>query len=178
MSLKHAMLGFIKMMPVSGYDLKRMFDSSVQYYWSATHSQIYQTLDRMLKDKLVTREIVRQDDHPNKKIYHITEAGKQELHAWLSAPKDLPVIRHQLLIQLAWADELADDRIISLLETYAAKIRERLSLYVSREQRTQLDYARSARERYLWEKILENGIMTYRRELEWVQGVIAGLGGS
>jgi len=175
MSLKHAILGFLKLMPMSGYDLKHMFDSSVQYYWSATHSQIYQTLEKMLKDNLVTQEIVHQVEHPNKKIYRVTEAGEKELHDWLSTPQDLPVMRHKLLVQMAWADELTNDEIISLLETYAARVRERLDLYHSEEQKTQLEYARSDRERFLWRMILENGIATYERELEWLQRVIEGL---
>ena len=160
---------------MSGYDLKHMFDSSVQYYWTATHSQIYQTLEKMLKDNLVTQEIIHQVEHPNKKIYHITESGKKELHDWLLTPQELPVMRHKLLIQMAWADELANDEIISLLQAYKDRIRQRLDLYNSGEQQAQLGYSRSSRERFLWRMILENGIMTYEQELDWVQRLIEGL---
>jgi PadR family transcriptional regulator AphA len=73
MSLKYAILGFIDMVPLSGYDLKKMFDASVNYYWPATHSQIYRTLDRMLQDGLVTQEVVHQEDHPDKKVYSIAD---------------------------------------------------------------------------------------------------------
>jgi PadR family transcriptional regulator AphA len=32
MSLKHAILGFINYRPLSGYDLKKIFDGSVRYF--------------------------------------------------------------------------------------------------------------------------------------------------
>lgn len=175
MSLKHSILGFLKMTPLSGYDLKHVFDSSVQYYWSATQSQIYQTLDRMLKEGLVTQEIVHQVDHPNKKIYHITGEGEKELHHWLLRPQELPVLRHKLLVQMAWADELDNSEIISLLENYEKKLIKRLNLYQSEEQQSQLEYARSDRERFIWMMILENGISYFKQELDWVRKLIEGL---
>ena len=176
MSLKHAILGFLDMTPLSGYDLKKMFDASVNFYWPATHSQIYRTLNRMLEDGLVTQEIVHQEDYPDKKIYHVTDEGRRKLRDWLVTPgEELPTVRHRLLVQLAWADRLENEEIITLLETYADKLRRRLELYHSQDQRSQLGYARTERERYLWQLILDNGIGTYERELEWAEGAIVGL---
>jgi DNA-binding PadR family transcriptional regulator len=175
MSLKHAILGFLDMMPLSGYDLKKMFDSAVKYYWSATHSQIYRTLSQLADDGLVQVEIVQQIDHPNKKIYHITEEGKQELHKWLVIPQELPIIRHKLLIQLSWADRLEDEQILILLEDYAQKVRKRLELYRSKNQLLVLEHARTERERYLWQMTLENGILMYECELAWVTRAIEGI---
>jgi len=178
MSLKYAILGFIDMVPLSGYDLKKMFDASVNYYWPATHSQIYRTLDRMLQDGLVTQEVVHQEDHPDKKVYSIADRGRAELRDWLVTPAEkLPTIRHQLLVQLAWADRLENEQIVMLLDSYAEKLRTRLDLYHSEAQQSQLDRARSERERYLWQLILDNGIGLYERELEWAERAIAGLRG-
>ena len=100
MSLIYAMLGFIDMMPLSGYDLKKMFDSSINNYWTATHAHIYRTLVQMEKDKLIEIELVIQSNAPNKKIYHITGRGKDELEKWVKTNPDLPPIRHKLLVQL------------------------------------------------------------------------------
>ena len=47
MSLDHAILGFLALEPMSGYDLKRVFDQSVQHFWPATQSQIYRSLGKM-----------------------------------------------------------------------------------------------------------------------------------
>lgn len=175
MSLKHALLGFLDLMPLSGYDLSKMFDDSVNFYWPATHSQIYRTLKQLLEDGMVTREIVEQSIHPDKKVYSITERGREELRRWVASPLDLPTVRHGLLVQLAFASRLDDEEIIHLLAAYAAKLRERLDLYHSNGQQAQLEYARSAKERLLWGLILENGIRTYECELQWAEEAIRDL---
>ena len=38
MSLKHAILGFLSFAPLTGYDLKKAFDRSVQHFWPANQS--------------------------------------------------------------------------------------------------------------------------------------------
>ena len=86
MSLKHAILGFLNMRPFSGYDLWKVFGKSVNNYWSATHTQVYRTLAELAKDKMVDTEMVRQQSSPNKKIYHITYRGREELVKWLKPP--------------------------------------------------------------------------------------------
>ena len=35
MSLKHAILGFLSLQPMTGYDLKKAFDQSVRHFWPA-----------------------------------------------------------------------------------------------------------------------------------------------
>ena len=75
MSLKYALLGIIdtRGRPSSGYDIKKAFDSSMQFYWNATYTQIYSTLSRMHEDGLLSMEVISQETHPNKKVYQITD---------------------------------------------------------------------------------------------------------
>jgi len=175
MSLKYAILGFLDLFPLSGYDLTKMFDDSIMFYWPATHSQIYRTLKELHKSELVTREIIEQSENPDKKVYSITEKGKETLKEWVSAPLDLPTLRHGLLVQLAFASRLEDLQIIALLEAFAEKLRERLALYHSDELKEQLSYSRTKRESFLWGLILENGIQTYECELRWAEAAIQDL---
>ena len=175
MSLRYAMLGFIDMMPLTGYDLKKLFNSSVKYYWTATHSQIYRTLDEMKKSRLIREEYIPQADLPDKKLYHITEKGKLALHQWAAQPADIPPVRHALLVQLSWADRLNTDEIAGLLREYAEKLKDRLALYADESQHRFIAMARTPREQYLWEAVLQNGIHAYRAELQWTEETIRGL---
>ena len=169
MSLKHVMLGFLEMYPLTGYDLKKMFDSSVKYFWTATHSQIYRTLNEMEKEELVEVEFVQQVDLPNKKILHITDKGKHELNSWLLTDLDIPPVRHKLLVQLTWADRLSDEEIINKLELYGEKLKERLKVYKSESHNIIMkDNAHTDREYLLWKLTLQNGIDSYESELKWI----------
>lgn len=40
MPLKHTILWLLNMRAFSGYELWKMFDGSVNNYWSATHTQV------------------------------------------------------------------------------------------------------------------------------------------
>ena len=84
MSLQHGILGFLSYGTMSGYDLSKAFSSSVRFFWHAQNSQIYSVLEKLEKQQLVTHETVIQTDRPNKKLYTITPAGRQEFLRWLS----------------------------------------------------------------------------------------------
>ena len=175
MSLKHAILGFLDMMPLSGYDLKKMFDSTVKFFWSATHTQIYRTLNEMSDEKLVHREIVQQTAHPNKKLYHISPEGREELERWLQEPADIPPVRHKLLVKITLAERLDTKKIIALLTDYSEKLEERLLLYRRKNVGINEEYARSKREKFLWDAVLDNGIKAYHCELQWAKRTAEGL---
>ena len=175
MSLKYAMLGFIDMMPLSGYDLKKMFDSSINNYWTATHAQIYRTLVQMEKDNLIEIELVIQSNAPNKKIYHITDRGRDDLEKWVKTNPELPPIRHKLLVQLSWSDRLTNQEIIGLLEHYCLEIEKKLGTYQSDSTSRNISYGRTKRERFLWDAILENGKLAYKAELHWAKKTINSL---
>ena len=72
MSLEHAILGFLNYGPYSGYDLKKIFDISVQHFWPADQSQIYRTLSRLEDREWVDMDVIEQDDRPDRKEYRIT----------------------------------------------------------------------------------------------------------
>ena len=174
MSLKHAILGYLTVQPLSGYDLKKVFDHALGYFWSATHSQIYRTLDRLVRDGEATQEVVIQRDRPNKKLYQPTEAGWDELRRWLAEPHGLPTLRHPLLVQLAFAELLDDDQVVALLEDYGARLAERIGRYRDPAHHQHIYLARTPRERFLWWSTLDNGIATLEAELCWVERTIDG----
>lgn len=84
MSLAHGILGFLNYGNMSGYDLAKAFDSSIQFFWHAQNSQIYLVLENLEKKGFVTHERIVQADKPNKKLYSITASGKKEFIRWLT----------------------------------------------------------------------------------------------
>jgi DNA-binding PadR family transcriptional regulator len=123
MSLEYAMLGFLKFTPLSGYDMKKMFDASVKHFWSADQSQIYRTLARLTNDELICSETIIQDSRPNSKVYHITEKGKEEFNKWITSSITPVEPRISWLIQVFFGGGLSDEEFINLMEGLASKIR-------------------------------------------------------
>ena len=111
MSLEHAILGFLNYRQFSGYDLKKIFDTSVSHFWPADQSQIYRTLAKLSEYGWASVERVEQEKKPDRKEYLITEEGQKELAAWLLAPQTFGDHRSPQLIQVFFAGQLTDEQI-------------------------------------------------------------------
>ena len=86
-TLTHELLGFIAERPeISGYDIMKVFELSMSYYWHALPGQIYPTLEHMVQTGLVTKRDVIQTDRPNKRLFTITLAGERKMLNWLQSP--------------------------------------------------------------------------------------------
>jgi PadR family transcriptional regulator AphA len=174
LSLKHAILGFLNMKPFSGYDLWKLFNGSVNNYWSATHTQIYKALSELAEEKMVEVEVIQQESSPNKKVYHLVGLGKEELITWLKTPLELAPVRDRFLVQFSFSGVLDDKDIIHNIESYIEKIEEKLNNLRSGHYTDYLKFARSKREKFLWENTLKHGILSYENELGWLRECLSG----
>ena len=174
MSLEHALLGFLNYQPLSGYDLKKMFDVSVRHFWPADQSQIYRTLARLVDLGWVSGEVIAQTDRPDRKVYHITEAGREQLVAWLAGETPAAPSRSAALVQVFFAARLSDEQILALFERAAARVR--VGLVRLEEVPAHLDAIAAAvpspRERFFWDLTLESGRRTAEARLAWLEAVI------
>jgi DNA-binding PadR family transcriptional regulator len=105
MALSHAILALLIDNPYSGYDLAKDFDQSVNFFWKATHQQIYRELGKLEEQELVEVKTIEQAGRPDKKLYSITEKGQTFLIKWLLEPCDVMPIKEDLLVKL-WAAQL------------------------------------------------------------------------
>ncbi|MHB9134681.1 MAG: PadR family transcriptional regulator [Armatimonadota bacterium] len=175
MSLEHAILGFLQYGPSSGYDLKGLFDLSVQHFWPADQSQIYRTLARLAEHGWAEREVIEQEDHPDRKVYHITEAGRETLRDWLSHPQPLKGARSASLIQVFFAGQLADEEILAIFRHAADQCRAELAHLrrIPEHCDSMIPSTTSPREVFCWMLTLECGIQSTEAHLAWLESVIA-----
>ena len=69
-----------------GYELKRSLEQAFGSLLPELNSgQIYSTLARLERDRLVESASVR-DDNRGKKVYRLTDRGREVLTAWIEAP--------------------------------------------------------------------------------------------
>lgn len=84
MSLQYAILGLLSYRSMTGYDLKKMFDESINNFWAASLSQIYRELGTLENKNYLTSVIEKQSDKPDKRIYNITDTGKGAFKDWIN----------------------------------------------------------------------------------------------
>ena len=83
MILARLILGLLSLAPMTGYELKKHFDSSINHFWNADKAQIYRTLAQLVKDGHATVTTVAQRNYPDRQEHHITDAGREALVEWL-----------------------------------------------------------------------------------------------
>lgn len=174
MSLKHAILGFLSFKSLTGYDLKKAFDQSVQHFWPANQSQIYRTLASLKEEGLVNMEIIEREERLDMKIYHISDAGKDELHHWLATPLQAVDYREPFLIQVYFGGLLSDEEFIQLLENEIRAMEARLAIYDSVYQmyREMSKTHAEPRAFFLSVSTMEYGILSNRVSIDWLKSVI------
>jgi PadR family transcriptional regulator, regulatory protein AphA len=173
-SLEFAILGFLNYRPYTGYDLKKIFDNSVQHFWHADQSQIYRSLARLTEQEYVQMEKIPQEDRPDRKVYTITEPGRLELLKWLSAPPPLDGPHSSSLVQVFFAGKLSDEEVLAKFESFADTMRAILAQYdqVPAQIAPYQKEIDSPREYFFWMLTLENGITNMRANLAWAESVI------
>lgn len=98
MSLRYALLALLARESLTGYDLTKRFQTTVAFFWSAKHSQIYPELAKMAAEGLVTCSLVEQASKPNKKVYAITQRGREALCEWVALPPGRRSVKDPLLL--------------------------------------------------------------------------------
>ena len=82
-----------------------------------SEGQVYVTLARLEKVGLVSSARVEQTDRPDRKVYELTDAGRQRVSSWLedvSWPKAAPAEFHLKLVAAAAAGLADPIRIVDL----------------------------------------------------------------
>ncbi len=107
MSLEQGILGFLSMKPMSGYDIKKLFDMSASYFWPANQAQIYRTLKELVGEGLVELSECAKGRTVDRKVYAITDRGREAFLETASKNCVADFISHDLfLLQLFYSGAL------------------------------------------------------------------------
>lgn len=117
MPIQHAVLSLLAVTEGHGYELKSRFEDSIGPQWGDLNiGHLYQILDRLVRDGLVTKHEVAQDDRPDKVVYRLTPAGASELENWLAAPfVRQSGYRDDFFLKLFAASQLGHDQLATVV---------------------------------------------------------------
>lgn len=122
MPLHHAVLALLSNSPSYGYELKTQFERAVGPQWGELNiGHLYQVLERLTRDRFVTKREVAQADRPDKTIYRITKAGREELTRWLDDPyRRHSGYRDDFFLKLFAAAEVGGDALGEVIQSQRA----------------------------------------------------------
>ncbi|MBB6037207.1 PadR family transcriptional regulator [Phytomonospora endophytica] len=167
MVLSRIILGLLALSPMTGYDLKRHFDTTAGHFWAADKAQIYRTLAQLVTEGFAEVETVAGTSAPNRQEHRITPAGRAALAAWLAAEPERHLERDPFLARVFFGDGLDDDALRALF----ARRRETTRALLADFEATRAETGAPDRAARLRLATLDNGIAHLRTELAWLDTV-------
>lgn len=144
----------------TSYDIKQAIEKSIANFWPVPHTTAYEEPARLAKGGYLS--VREEEGGRRRKLYSLTEAGREALRAWAAEPSAAPpqLRDEHMLKAFAGAEGLP------LLEQRAAWHREKLA-----ELQGYLDEVRQAEGWEGSERALIAGVAYHRKMLELLDEV-------
>lgn len=132
--LSYIILGLLRTEPMSGYDLKKKFESEVGEFWQANTGQIYPSLKVLLNDKAVTYDVEIVGEKLEKKTYRITAYGEELFNAWLTHAVDrYPIQKDEFMLRLYFMDTDNEENMRKLVSDEREVHQKKLNYLLQRK---------------------------------------------
>lgn len=121
-----SVLGFLTLVPMTGFDLMSMIENVIGDFWHVTKSQIYRELKLLAEQGLVeTLAVGARDKQP----YQITPAGRAAFRTWLRVSPSTPIVRMPIVLEVFFGSELPFAELRAHIEATRAHHAARLAMY-------------------------------------------------
>ncbi len=132
MNVRNVCLAILHDGETTGYQIRKLStDGEFAYFVDASYGSIYPALARLENDKLVTSRVEQQEGRPAKKVYSITELGRETFHQSLFDKLDADVHRSAFLLFARFAPQLPASLVEQRLNEQLDKINEELAQVTS-----------------------------------------------
>ncbi|MEV7176196.1 PadR family transcriptional regulator [Kitasatospora sp. NPDC093679] len=156
------LLALLAKEPAHGYELKQALEQTFgAAYPRANIGQVYVTLGRLEKAGLIEGQDVAQDGKPDKRVYAITDTGRQEVATWLSQPSEGPRVRDEFFLKLVLAPEtqLADRlTLINNQRRHYLNVMRGLNRMAAEERGNQVS-----------QLLIEGAVLHLQADLDWLE---------
>jgi DNA-binding PadR family transcriptional regulator len=127
--IKYAILGLLHYTDMHGYRIKEHIERNFGHMWSINYGQIYPNLKKLHDDGLITmKEVVQNGEKgPPRKLYSITEKGKQEFLDWLNTSPEKPMLlRDPFLMRFVFFGFGDTERSIEIIDDQIKRYQKEL----------------------------------------------------
>jgi len=139
MALAHAIMTALIEDDLSGYELARDFETSLGFFWHASHQQIYQELRKLAEKGWLNRREVAQSGKPDKIVYGLTAKGRVALADWVFGTTRTQAAKDELLVKLY---NLSGDNVAHLANEISERREQMMQLLYLYEKIRRRHYAR------------------------------------
>lgn len=119
----HIILGCLSIRDMTGYEIKKLIGYSAGFFATIGYGSIYPTLRKLEAEGLVvSRQTVKRGRL--KKVYHLTDRGRQVFVDWLESPLDPLVFKYEMLLRTFFSRNLPEEKLKALISQHLEQLRE------------------------------------------------------
>lgn len=121
-NVKELCLGALTLGDASGYDLKRFFETTFNQFCAAGYGSIYPALAELAAEGLVRCAGNAQGGRPERKLYHLTAAGRSAFVSSLRQSVPTHRVKSDFLLVLFFGHLLAPEHLAAFLDRRIADL--------------------------------------------------------
>lgn len=115
-NLKYAILGLLCGEDLTGYEIAQKYGDTLVQFWNAKHSQIYPELKKLTEEGAVEYSVEISSNMLEKKVYSITEEGRNDFLRWLETIEPMPHTPKDIFrLRLFFSNYLDDEKRMRLI---------------------------------------------------------------
>jgi DNA-binding PadR family transcriptional regulator len=161
--MKNVLLALLAKEPAHGYELKQTYEQLFRAVLPPVNAgQIYTTLGRLERDKMVQDQTVEQGDRPDKRVYELTTAGRTAVQAWLEEPVCGPRLRDEFFVKLVLARAAGIADATRLIE------RQRRAYLQALRDLNELASQADVRANQTARLLIQGAILHLKADVEWL----------
>lgn len=127
MNVKDLCLGALTFGDASGYGLKKFFETTFSQFCAAGYGSIYPALAELTTEGLVSCKQETQSGRPDRKLYHLTAAGRKVFLRALQKASPRHQVKSDFLLALYFAHLLPPAQLQSLLDERIAELEHQIA---------------------------------------------------
>lgn len=159
-------LGLLAHDNLTGYDIKKMIDNSISFFWKGSFGSIYPALAAMENEGKVVKLSDNKNTVGREKIcYQITEKGKETLAEWISDTRAVNDLKYETLLKLFFGGIVQNCVSIANIIAFEKEIAEDLAIL--RVCKENLSKALDERDHIFYYLTVSFGVETYEGYLRW-----------
>jgi len=105
--------------PSTSYEMKKLVSTSISFFWTFPHAQLYREPQRLAKLGLLDQE--QEQGGRRQRVFTLTAEGREALDEWLAAPGPYDVeIRDLALLKLFFGRLAREQDVVALAQEQIA----------------------------------------------------------
>jgi DNA-binding PadR family transcriptional regulator len=174
---RYVLLGLLQEEELSGYEMKRIIDIRMSFFWQESFGQIYPELSKMIEEGLIDFSNTESTGKTKReKIrYKLTSIGEKELKLWMEAENEKDTSRSEFLLKMFLSTDKNVEEMRKHIVQFKEQSEQKLELFNLFDMQLNKDLEMHNNHRQIL-CVLNLGIRQAQLYIDWSKEILESLG--